>query len=112
MSNKIKLNRLKEILAREDKTTVWLAEKIGKSRVVVSNYVNNNTQPSLETLFQIAAALQSEGISIQPRELVAEGDARNIVLSGVPERELLAKKQSREQQKLAGKKKGVIPDDF
>jgi putative transcriptional regulator len=77
MSDKIKLNRLKEILAREDRTTTWLAERIGKSRVVVSNYVNNNTQPSIETLFAIAAAFQDEGISIQPREFVAEGDAKN-----------------------------------
>jgi putative transcriptional regulator len=65
MDQKIKLNRIKEILAREDKTTVWLADQIGKSRVVVSNYVNNNTQPSMEVLFEIAKAL-----NISPKDLI------------------------------------------
>lgn len=106
MSDKIKLNRLKEILAREDKTTTWLAEKIGKSRVVVSNYVNNNTQPSIETLFMIAAAFQAEGISIQPREFVAEGDAKNMIIGGTAERELERMKQTREQKKITKKRKG------
>lgn len=105
MSDKIKLNRLKEILAREDKTTTWLAEKIGKSRVIVSNYVNNNTQPSLETLFKIAAAFQAEGTNIQPREFVAEGDAKNMIIAGTAERELQRRRQAREQKKLVRKRK-------
>lgn len=100
MSDKIKLNRLKEILAREDRTTTWLADRIGKSRVVVSNYVNNNAQPSIETLFRIAAAFQAEGLNIQPREFVAEGDAKNMILAGSAERELEARKQSTVQRKV------------
>lgn len=104
MSDKIKLNRLKEILAREDKTTTWLAEKIGKSRVVVSNYVNNNTQPSIETLFMIAAAFQSEGVSIQPREFVAEGDAKNMIIAGTHELQLKAHTQANAQKHI---KKGL-----
>lgn len=63
--NKVKYNRIKEILAREDITTKDLAERIGKSRVIVSNYVNNNTQPSMETLFEIGRALK-----INPKDLI------------------------------------------
>ncbi|NJM24421.1 MAG: helix-turn-helix transcriptional regulator [Bacteroidia bacterium] len=58
-------NRIKEILEREDTTRTELAERIGKSRGVVSNYVNNNPQLSLETLFLIARVLQ-----VNARELI------------------------------------------
>lgn len=64
MPEKKKYNRIKEILAREEITQTELAERIGKSRVV-SNYINNNAQPSLETLFLIAKVLQ-----VNPRELI------------------------------------------
>ena len=62
---KVKYNRIKEILARDDKTQTWLADEIKKSRVVVSNYVNNNTQPSIEILFKIAKVLK-----VNPKDLV------------------------------------------
>lgn len=65
MAKKKKYNRIKEILARDDKTQTWLAEQIKKSRVVVSNYVNNNTQPSIEILFKIATVLK-----VDPKELI------------------------------------------
>ena len=65
MAKKVKYNKIKEILARDDKTQTWLAEQIGKSSVVVSNYVNNNTQPSIEILFKIAKILK-----VNPRELI------------------------------------------
>ena len=52
-----RLNRIKEILVIQGKTQTWLAEQLGKSREVVSNYVNNNTQPSIKTLKAMAAIL-------------------------------------------------------
>lgn len=61
MEKKVKLNRIKEVLARVDKTQTQLAEEIGKSRVVVSNYCNNNAQPSLEILAKIAEVLEVPG---------------------------------------------------
>ena len=54
------MNRIKEVLKEQGRTQKWLAEKIGKSYVVVSNYCNNNTQPSILVLFQIAKALGVE----------------------------------------------------
>ncbi|MCG8319541.1 MAG: helix-turn-helix transcriptional regulator [Cytophagales bacterium] len=34
-----------------------MAEQLGKSREVVSNYANNNTQPSIKTLKAMAVIL-------------------------------------------------------
>lgn len=51
------LNRIKEVLKEQGRTQTWLAEKIGKSYVVVTNYCNNNSQPSIEVLRDIADVL-------------------------------------------------------
>lgn len=51
------INRIKEVLKEQGRTQTWLAEKIGKSYVVVTNYCNNNSQPSLEVLRKIAKVL-------------------------------------------------------
>jgi putative transcriptional regulator len=51
------MNRIKEVLKAQGRTQTWLAEQIGKSYVVVTNYCNNNTQPSVLTLRKIAEVL-------------------------------------------------------
>jgi len=51
------MNRIKEVLKQQGRTQTWLAEKIGKSYVIVTNYCNNNAQPSIEVLRKIAAVL-------------------------------------------------------
>jgi putative transcriptional regulator len=53
----MKMNRIKEVLFQQERTQAWLAEKIGKSYVVVTNYCNNKTQPSIPVLRQIAKVL-------------------------------------------------------
>jgi putative transcriptional regulator len=53
-----KLNLIKETLKSQGKTQVWLAEKLDKDYVTVTRYANNVTQPSLETLFEIARLLR------------------------------------------------------
>ncbi len=57
MSKKTKMNRIKEVLKEQGRTQTWLAEKIDKSYVVVTNYCNNNTQPTIPTLREIAKVL-------------------------------------------------------
>jgi transcriptional regulator with XRE-family HTH domain len=52
------MNRIKEVLKIQGRAQAWLAIKIGKSYVVVTNYCNNKTQPSLATLNKIAKALE------------------------------------------------------
>lgn len=51
------MNRIKEVLKEQGRTQTWLAEKIEKSYVIVTNYCNNNAQPSIEVLRKIAKVL-------------------------------------------------------
>lgn len=53
-----KINRLKAVLAEQDKTGKWLAEKLGKSTCTVSKWCSNTTQPDLYTLDEIAKILE------------------------------------------------------
>lgn len=52
-----KLNRIKAILAEQDKTSKWLAEQLGKSACTVSKWCGNSVQPDLNTLDKIAKLL-------------------------------------------------------
>ena len=62
-------NRIKEVLIEKGIKQTWLAEKLGKSFTIVSSYVCNRRQPSLELLFQIAEILQ-----VNPKELINTPD--------------------------------------
>lgn len=59
------MNRIKEVLEERGIKQTWLAEKLGKSYNMVNSYVQNRSQPSLETLNQIADVL-----NIDVRELI------------------------------------------
>ncbi|MEE1946959.1 helix-turn-helix transcriptional regulator [Pedobacter sp. KR3-3] len=59
------MNRIKEVLRQQGRSQIWLAEKIGKSYVVVTNYCNNNNQPSIKVLRDIALT-----IDVDVRELL------------------------------------------
>jgi putative transcriptional regulator len=52
-----KFNRIKEVLTAQGRRQSWLADQIGKSYVVVTNYCNNKTQPSIPILREIAKVL-------------------------------------------------------
>lgn len=64
-----KLNRIKVVLAERDLTNKWLADKLRKDQATVSKWITNTSQPSLQVLLDIAAAL---GVSVQ--ELVRQED--------------------------------------
>jgi transcriptional regulator with XRE-family HTH domain len=51
------MNRIKEVLKEQGRSQKWLSEQIGKSYIVVTNYCNNNSQPSIPVLRKIAEAL-------------------------------------------------------
>ena len=57
MTSKKQINRIRVVLAEKDRTNKWLAEKVGKNRTTVSRWCTNDMQPSLETLVEIAIAL-------------------------------------------------------
>jgi len=58
MNTKKPINRIRVVLAEQDRTNKWLAERVGKSRTTVSRWCTNDMQPSLETLREIAEALR------------------------------------------------------
>ena len=71
-----KINRLKVVLAEQQKTGKWLAAQIGKSNCSVSKWCSNSVQPDLVTLDMIAKflkvdiktldAIYNEGVSKFP----------------------------------------------
>ena len=52
-----RINRLKIVLAEENRTGKWLAEQLGKNEATVSRWCQNTSQPSLEMTAKIAAVL-------------------------------------------------------
>jgi transcriptional regulator with XRE-family HTH domain len=58
-------NRIKAVLAEERKTNMWLANKLDMSPNTVSKWCTNQMQPTIETLFRIAKAL-----NVEARELL------------------------------------------
>ncbi len=63
-----KINRLKVVLAEQDKTGKWLANELGKNPCTVSKWCSNSVQPDLETLWKIAQIL-----NVDARELICSG---------------------------------------
>ena len=59
------INRIRVVLAEQNKTNRWLAEQMGKSETTISRWVQNKIQPSLEQLLQVAKLL-----SISPKDLI------------------------------------------
>lgn len=57
MAKKRILNRIKGVLADKGKTNIWLSEKLGKNKTTISKWCTNDQQPTLDTLFDIADAL-------------------------------------------------------
>lgn len=51
------INRLKVVLAEKKRTNKWLSEQVGKDPATVSKWCTNTMQPNLETLVDIAKAL-------------------------------------------------------
>lgn len=52
------INRIKVVLAEKKRTNKWLADTLGKDPATVSKWCTNAAQPGLETLLQIAKALE------------------------------------------------------
>ncbi len=50
-------NRLKVVLAEQNKTNKWLANQLGKTENTISRWVRNINQPTVEQLFDIAKVL-------------------------------------------------------
>ena len=60
MSKTRSMNKIKIVLDQKGIKQKWLAEQLGKSFNMENSYVQNRTQPSLETLYRIASILGVE----------------------------------------------------
>lgn len=58
-------NRIKEVLNQIGKTNRWLSKEIEVSETTVSRWAHNWQQPSIETLYKIASA-----VNLEARELI------------------------------------------
>ena len=67
----MELNRLKIVLVERKRTGKWLAETLRKNEATVSRWCTNESQPSLETLFAIAKAL-----NVDTRELLVNTNSK------------------------------------
>ena len=66
-----KLNRIKAVLAEQEKTSKWLAEHVGKPACTISKWCSNSVQPDLNTLDQIAKLLD-----VNVKELLNDTEKR------------------------------------
>jgi DNA-binding Xre family transcriptional regulator len=69
-----KLNRIKAVLAEQEKTSKWLAEQIGRSACTVSKWCNNSVQLELNTLDKIATILE-----VDRRDLLVPSNQEKIL---------------------------------
>lgn len=79
------INRLKVVLAEKQKTNKWLAEQLDKAPATVSKWCSNISQPSVETLLQIAMVLQ---VDVKDLLQYTPQDADNIYIR-VPKIDML-----------------------
>lgn len=79
-TERLKLNRIKAVLADTGHTGKWLAEQLGKDPVTVSKWCTNTSQPDLYTLRSIASLLEVDiRRLINPTEDMAMGGEPLIV---------------------------------
>jgi DNA-binding XRE family transcriptional regulator len=51
------MNRLKAVLAEQQRTSKWLAETAGRNEATVSRWCTNSCQPPMEMMYKIAKLL-------------------------------------------------------
>ena len=68
------VNRLKIVLAEEQKSNKWLAEQLGKDQATISKWVTNASQPDLKNLLRIAKALNVDIARLLNTEVVNDDE--------------------------------------
>lgn len=74
------INRLKVVLAEKKRTNKWLAEQLHKDPATVSKWCTNASQPSIETLLEIARVLEVDVQSL----LQATAQDPNMIYVKIP----------------------------
>lgn len=68
------VNRLKIVLAEEQKSNKWLAEQLGKDQATISKWVTNASQPDLKNLLRIAKALNVDVARLLNTEVINDDE--------------------------------------
>lgn len=72
------INRLKIVLAEEQKSNKWLAEQLGKDQATISKWVTNASQPDLKNLLRIAKALNVDVARLLNTEVVNDNESKYV----------------------------------
>ena len=75
------INRIKIVLVENKRTAKWLADELGKDTATVSKWCTNSSQPSLETLVQVAEALDVDvrSLIVQTKKSRIEIEAEKLL---------------------------------
>lgn len=72
------VNRLKIVLAEEQKSNKWLAEQLGKDQATISKWVTNSSQPDLKNLLRIAKTLNVDVARLLNLDVLNEEQQGNL----------------------------------
>lgn len=72
------VNRLKIVLAEEQKSNKWLAEQLGKDQATISKWVTNSSQPDLKNLLRIAKTLNVDVARLLNADVLNEEQHENL----------------------------------
>ena len=72
------VNRLKIVLAEEQKSNKWLAEQLGKDQATISKWVTNTSQPDLKNLLRIAKTLNVDVARLLNLDVLNEEQPENL----------------------------------
>lgn len=72
------VNRLKIVLAEEQKSNKWLAEQLGKDQATISKWVTNSSQPDLKNLLRIAKTLNVDVARLLNEDVLNEEQQVNL----------------------------------
>ncbi len=72
------VNRLKIVLAEEQKSNKWLAEQLGKDQATISKWVTNSSQPDLKNLLRIAKTLNVDVARLLNLDVLNEEQQVNL----------------------------------
>lgn len=72
------VNRLKIVLAEEQKSNKWLAEQLGKDQATISKWVTNSCQPDLKNLLRIAKTLNVDVARLLNADVLNEDQQVNL----------------------------------
>lgn len=72
------VNRLKIVLAEEQKSNKWLAEQLGKDQATISKCVTNSSQSDLKNLLRIAKTLNVDVARLLNLDVLNEEQQENL----------------------------------